>query len=666
MKKLFLTVLTAIFLISISPLFAAGTLKPLETPEAPIQILDHHVNIVINNGFAHTEVIQTFFNPNDQDLEAIYSFPLPKSASLSEMTIYIGEMEINGEVIEKEKARKIYEQERDQGNDAGLAEKKEFYSYEFYVSPVHAQDETRIHFVYYQPLEIDTGVGRYIYPLEEGGTDDVGASFWLSNSRVEGTFSVDLELKSAFPVVDVRMPGFEGAAVVDQLGEGHYKVKVEISSDASLDRDFIFYYRLQENLPGRVELIPYRADKDKPGTFMMVVTPGLDLQPITNGADYVFILDVSGSMQGKIQTLAHGIVKALGELDADDRYRIVTFNKSAHKLTKDWVVATQDNARSSIGKVEKLRASGSTNLYAGLNLGLKDLDDDRATSIILVTDAVTNTGVVDPKEFHKLMKNYDVRVFGFLMGNSANWPLMRTIAEASGGFYASVSNSDDIIGQILLAKSKITFECLHDAALKITGVKVFDATDEIIGKVYRGQQLVIFGRYAEGGRANVTMKARMTGQDKTYSTSFDFPSIDTENPEVERLWAMNRIEEIENLQNAGIMPTGEAEDAIKNLGLEYQLVTDYTSMVVLPDEVFDHYGIDRKNKMRVETERQAQAIRTNQPPKSRQVDQEKKMFDFPSPDLGIGAFDPITALIALALGLLPLLGFRRNSSGKRK
>ena len=92
--------------------------------------------------------------------------------------------------------------------------------------------------------------------------------------------------------------------------------------------------------------------------------------------------------------------------------------------------------------------------------------------ILEVTDGVTNTGVVDPKKFHELTKKYDVRVFTFVMGNSANWPLMRLVGDASGGFAKGVSNDDDIIGEILLAKGKILHESLHHAELTISGLKL--------------------------------------------------------------------------------------------------------------------------------------------------------------------------------------------------
>jgi Ca-activated chloride channel family protein len=449
---------------------------------------------------------------------------------------------------------------------------------------------------------------------------------------------------------------------VEQQGAGRYLVKLE-EQGTSLNKDFLCYYRLEDNLPGRVELIPYRADPGKPGTYMMVVTPGMDLKPLDEGADYTFVLDVSGSMSAKISTLARGVVKALGEMTGKDRFRIITFSSNAAELTSGWVQATKENVGRYASRVEGLQAKGSTNLYDALRLALKSLDDDRATSIILVTDAVTNTGIVDAPAFHKLMKTYDVRVFGFVMGNSGNWPLMRVICEATGGFSAGVSNDDDIIGQILLAKSKIVYECLHHAELKISGVKVFDHTDEHLGKVYRGQQLVLFGRYEEGGTAKVALNGRMTGEDRTYTTEFDFPDSATDHPEIERLWALDRVEHLQYLADTGRMDAGESRTAVQDLGVTYQLVTDETSMVVLSDESFDERGIERKNKERIEIERRALARRAenarngSHPIPSRRADRDRPMFTRPAPSSGGsggGALDP--ASLGLALGIVFLAG----------
>lgn len=617
---------------------AAGLLAPVNSGQPPLRIRDHAVRVVINNGFAQTEVVQTFHNPNATDLEAVYSFPIPQSASLAEVSVIAGEDEMAGEVIAREDARRAYEEEKQKGNDAAVAEKNGYTDFRFSVTRVPAQGDVQVRFIYYQPLHVDTGIARYLYPLEEGGTADSGSSFWTPNSAVDEGFSLEVDVKSAWPIADVRMPGYEGA-VVTKVDDGHRTVRFE-SREAALTRDFVLYYRLRDDLPGRVEVIPYRASETEPGTFMMVVTPGLDLQPLTNGSDYVFILDVSGSMQTKIRSLSRGVLKALGELQPHDRFRVVVFNSRAHEVL-GWQPASAANVQGAVAKVERLVANGSTNLFEGISLGLRGLDDDRATSVVLVSDAVTNTGVVSPEAFDKLLRKYDVRVFGFLLGNSGNWPLMRTVCEASGGFSAQVSNADDMTGQLLLAKSKVTHESLHDATLKISGDGVFDVTDQRVRKIYRGEQLVFFGRYDRPGKVTVRLDATLTGEDQVYRTTFELPAVDTDNPEIERLWALRRVEELEHQAQVGQLPQQEAKTAIRDLGVNYQIVTDETSMAVMSDHSFQERGIERRNRERVARERAAQAVRAKQPARPARVDHNEPMTRGRAPSIGGGAFDPV-------------------------
>lgn len=634
--------------------YAAGVLTPVGSNEQAIQTRSHHVNVVINNGFAKTTFTQVFYNPNSQALEGTYRFPVPKNASLSEMIIYAGENTLRGEVVKKEDAERIYEEEKSQGNDAGLGTKNSYENYTFKVYPIPANAETRMEVVYYQPIDIDTGMGRYVYPLEEGGTDEVAQSFWTMNETIQIDFTVDVTLKSAHPIKDVRVPNFSGNAQQDEQGNWTYSYQ---SEGGSLNKDFVFYYRLAENLPGRVEIIPYKSAKNEDGTFMMVITPGLDLKPLTQGADYVFVLDKSGSMSSKIYTLAQGVEQALGILQPHDRFHLIVFDDSAKAITSGWTAATQANVQKAIEELKNVPASGSTNIYDGLYAALKDIDDDRATSLILVTDGVTNTGIIDPAKFYDLLKQYDLRVFGFLMGNSSNWPLMRSICEASDGFYTTVSNSDDIVGKILQAKSKVTHECLHDISVKISGVKTYNVTQNFAGKIFRGQQLVLFGRYDKGGRAKIRLEANFTSEDHDYVTEYDFPEVSTTHPEIERLWAMSQIEEIELLQSIGRQPESEARDAIADLGVKYQLVTDETSMLVLRDEAFEKHGIERRNLTRTEREHQAQAQRNTQPVQNHRVDSNNPMFQYNAPSIGGGGGGGAFGLEALLmlLGLTPLL-----------
>jgi Ca-activated chloride channel family protein len=626
-------------------------------------IRSHAVQVTLNNGFARTEVDQVFGNDEERDFEAIYSFPVPKRASLSEVSIWIDGREVIGEVVEKERAREIYEEQVSQGQDAALAEKDDYRTFDIAVGRVRAGEDTRVRFVYYQPLEIDLNVGRYVYPLAEGGVDEERIAFWSVDDRVQGTFRFALELKSAFPVRDVRVPG-QAAALIEPrpVAEGSvYQVVVDSEAGVRLDQDIVVYYRLADDVPARVELVPYREDPTSPGTFMVVVTPAADLQPIAEGTDWIFVLDVSGSMQGnKIATLADGVSRVLGKLDPSDRFRIVTFNDRAEDLTGGYVTASPAHVQHWIQQVSAIQANRGTALFEGLQAAYRGLDDDRTTGIILVTDGVANVGPTAHDAFLKLLAQHDLRLFTFLVGNSVNTPLLERLARDSGGFAMAISPQDDLGGRLMQAKARVLHECLHDVELRVNGARVRDLAPARLGNLYVGQQAVVFGRYLEPGEIEIELRAKVSGEDRRWNCRSVLPAVDTENPELERLWALASIEDVmEQIREHG--ETDDGRDAVAALGTEFSLVTDYTSMVVVDEGVYEEKGIQRTNNDRVQRERAAQQVRAQQPaPVQRRVDAQPDnsggaFGGRSSPGLGTGPVGP------LFLGLLALLRLRRAS-----
>ncbi len=632
----------------------AGLIKPIGSGNAGAFIKSHHVEVVINNGFAQTVVDQVFGNNADADYEAIYSFPVPKQASLSEISLWIDGKEVIGEVVEKEKAREIYEDQVAKGNDTALAEKDDFKTFEISIGRVRAGEDTRVRIVYYQPVEIDLNVGRYVYPLVEGGVDDERIAFWETDDLVHEAFSFNLTLKSAFPVADVRVPGYDQVARIVQTND-QYQVNLEqAEGGATLSRDIVFYYRLDDTVPARVEIVPYRASPQEPGTFMAIVTPAASLQPIQEGSDWIFLLDISGSMSGgKIQSLAKGVEQVLGKMSPNDRFKLITFNDKAHELTHDYVQATPDNVQRWIAQVQQIQAGGGTALFAGLKKAYQGLDDDRTSGIILVTDGVCNVGPTEHRAFLELLNQYDIRLFTFVMGNSANQPLMERLAQDSGGFAMNISESDDIVGRLLQAKIKVLHQCMHDVDLRFSGEKVYGLTPEKPGNLFMGQQLIVFGRYHGSGEVNLRLGAKISGAQQYWNCTATLPEVDTDNPEIERLWALASIED--TMQT--IRDEGEKEALrrkIVDLGTEYSLVTDYTSMIVLNDEELEHEGIQRRNHERVHRERAAQQQRAAQPARSYRVDNGSTFNHQSSPGIGTGPVGP------LFIGFIAWLNKRRS------
>lgn len=648
--------------------FAAGLLTPTSGNLPSLKIKQHDVNVIIEDGYAITEVEQVFHNPHAQDLEAVYSFPVPEKAAVAEFTIWIDGKPVTGEVLEKQKARQVYEQEKAAGREAGITEKDAYKTFDISVSPVRAGQDTRVKFVYLQPAHMDTGIGRYVYPLEEGGVDEQKLSFWTANTEVMEAFSFKLTLKSDYPVEALRFPN-QPAAMPQKNTNGDWVVELVNSNAAiqegqqpasakavfNLDKDLLVYWRHKEGLPGSVDMVTYKSENEKRGTFMITLTPGDDLKPLTEGGDWVFVLDISGSMQGKYATLADAVQRALGKMRNNDRFRIILFNNNARELTSGYVNATPENIKHYSDEVARVQPDNGTNLYSGVASALKSIDADRSSAIVLVTDGVANVGEVQQRRFIELLKKKDIRLFTFVMGNSANRPLLDAMTKASNGFALSISNSDDIVGKVLQAGSKMTHESLHGVKLSIKGVKTADLTPETIGSVYRGQQLIVFGHYFGDGLADIRLSGKVSGVEKEYRTQIEFPAIDKRNPEIERLWAYASIEDMmEEINNFG--EKADIKQAVTDIAMEYGLVTDYTSMVVMRDEMFDAYGIKRTNQQRLQVEHAAQQQRAQQKAVSHRVDKNKPMFKMPRASFGGGGAMNIWMLMLL----LPVLMLRKR------
>jgi len=658
-----ISALVIFLILAVSQSQAAGLLKPKNGDESLISIKSHDVNVVINNGFARTEVDQVFMNRGDSDLEAIYSFPMPREASLSELNLWINGREVVGEVLEKQKAKQVYEDQKSKGNETAIAEKNDYRTFDISVYPVKAKDQTRIQLVYYQPLKIDLNVGRYVYPLKEGGVDEERIAFWSVDSEVKESFTFDLTLKSTQPVKDARLPGFTQPLIervsgddVDGGGNDHiYHARLDYSEGGSLSEDIVFYYRLDDTVPARVELVPYKEADRSDGSFMMTITPGASLARISEGVDWVFVLDKSGSMSGgKIQTLADGVSRVIGKMTPADRFRIITFDNEAYDISKGFVNATPENVTKAIEMVNNIQAGQSTALHAGLKLGLNKLDSERTSAIFLVTDGVANIGPDRHSDFLALVEKKDIRLFVFVIGNSANRPLLDGLAGAAGGFAMDISDRDDIYGKILQAKNKVLNEAMHDVNVKFSGGGIRKLTPVSPGSLYLGQQLVMFGKYNKPGPISISLEAKISGVEHEWTCDTILPEQDEGNPEIERLWALSAIDEImEKIRVDG--ESGKLRKKVIDLGEGYSLVTDYTSMVVLDDQEIEGLGIQRNNAKRVNKERKAQQQRNSTQVKNYRVDntQSGGMFKgVRSPGVGSGPVGPWFLVVLFGCGWL--------------
>lgn len=650
---------------------AAGLLTPTTSGLPELSIKQHHVEVTIEDGYAITQVSQVFFNPHSQPLDAIYSFPLPEKAAVGEFTYWINNKPITAEVVEKAQARQIYNEEKQAGREVAIVEKDDYKTFDITVADVQPQQNVRVRLVYIQPAHVDTGIGRYVYPLEDGGVDEQKLAFWTRNETVDEQFSFNVQLRNSYPIDTLRLPSTPNAQVIkhndnewevsisqQQINEGQPS---STSAKTALNNDIVMYWRHADGLPGTVDLVAHKQDANTPGTFMLTLTPGDDLAPLNAGRDWVFVLDVSGSMKGKYNILIDGVRQGLTKLSPQDRFRIVLFNKKAHEFSGGFRPATPASITPLLDKLEQFQPNSGTNLYAGLKSGLSGLDADRPTAIVLITDGVANVGVTEKREFLHLLEKTDLRLFTFIMGNSANRPLLEEMTKISDGFALSVSNADDMMGHILLAANKMSHEALRDITLTIDGGRITDLTPEDIGSIYRGQQLSILGHYRKAGPVTVTLTGKTGSKTRTYKSRILLPETAPLNPELERLWAYATIEALqERIDYLG--EDSDSKQAITDIARTYGLITFYTSMIVVRDERFQQLGIDRTNQTRVATEQKAREQRKASAVRNNRADQTQPMFTKPRPTLqpGSGGAGSVGSW-AVVLILLMLIVHARKS-----
>ena len=749
---------------------AAGLLKPQHAGYSDLKIKEHHVDVIIEDMYATTIVEQVFHNPNPNDLEAIYSFPVPEQAAVGEFSYWIDGKPVTGEVVEKQRARQIYEQEKQQGRETALVEKDQYKTFDISVFPVKANQDVRIKLVYLQNTQTDTGIGRYVYPLEEGGVDIQKANFWSRNETVEEKFSFDVKLRTSYPIDGIRLPkhpdarsqqlnahewqvSLQNVAQItnpspaattqrSRQSQGSDDVIISAATDAEairleqpqresmevsqnegassgtpptlrianqaetvpetasettaensasstrlppsgpaikLNQDILLYWRHTPNLPASVDMIAYKEPGQTKGTYKLTLTPGLDLPVITQGRDWVFVLDISGSMQGKFASLVEGVRQGLGKLNPNDRFSVVLFNDRARDVTQGFMPADSASIATVMQQLDQVQPNDGTNLYAGLKTGIKQLDADRSTAVVLVTDGVANVGNTQKSQFLKLLEHTDLRLFTFIMGNSANRPLLEEMTEVSNGFAMSISNADDIVGQLMLAAQKMSHAAMRDIKIEIEGVRSKEMVQpRLSNTLYHGQQLTVLGHYYQPGEATVRLTGKINGKEQRYETRFKLPEQATNHPELERLWAFTTIEGLRSEMDY-LGSDKDTEQAIIDTAVEYGLVTDYTSMLVVRDEVFKALNIERNNLQRVTKEQQARNKRANTAVTSQQhrVDQQQPMFvdrsaAQPQPQQrptltpsrsgsGGGAVSPwLVIFIAAAIAFLQLKRFKQD------
>lgn len=607
-----------------------------------LDIEQQDVRVTINNSIAVTQIDQTFVNKENRQVEALYTFPVPREASVSNFSMWIGGKEMIGEVVEKERAREIYESYKRQRRDPGLLEQVDFKQFEMRIFPIPAGAKQRIRIEYYQQLSVDHDWATYVYPL----ATNVGGR--PIDSQVKGRFSLTLDVKSEVPIQELQCESHPEDFVVVTHQPDYAQAAMELI-EGDLSRDIVMALQTKRPRTGLDVVTSRPAGED--GYFMMTLTPGDEFSSTIEPMDYVFLLDISGSMarDDKLAISNKSVAAFIDSLGPEDRFDCLAFNLAPTPLFRSMQPADASHVDLAKSFFSAQRARGGTVLQPALSAAYAYRDDDRPLNVILLSDGMTDVG--EQSDLLRLIQARPdgVRVFCIGVGNEVNRPLLTQMADRAGGLAAFVSTEDSFKRQAHLMRQKLIRPAIENVSVQFEGTTIKEVEPQELGDLFYGTPLRLFGRYGSGGVINATLSGTIQGGPWKQTVALELTEVDQGNSEIERMWAHQRVSRLLSWERNG---QGTYRDEIVRLSEGYSIVSPYASMLVLEnDGEYQRWKIEQRNANRVARDRRSRAAVQEKLAQLRrgnaegfEVDRAKKLVSTTPPTVEQGASaDPAAA-----------------------
>lgn len=583
----------ATILIAILAMSAAADAQPgLRVPAADgytmAPLLNTDVNIQVNGLVARVSVMQEFENDSADWVEGTYVFPLPDTAAVDHLRMYIGDRFIEGEIREKAEARKEYEAARASGKKTSLVEQQRANLFTTAVANIAPGEKVIIEIEYLEELHYDSGVFSLRYPMtvtpryspghassEEAPPDSLPVTPPMVTATDGQRISLLASINAGMPL-ELIASRYHAVNVAET--SGNYLVSLA-GGQAPMDRDFELLWRPVASAVPRAMAFAETINGE-PHYLLMVVPPQAGL---VSGRvlprEMIFIIDTSGSMHGvSIQQAKEALLSALGELRPDDRFNIVEFNSITRPLFPASVMANAGNIDSASRFVRALNADGGTEMYPALDFALRTpAYDSYLRQLIFITD-----GAVDNEE--GLFSLIDARLQGARLftvgiGSAPNSWFMRKAAEAGRGTFTTISALHEVGEKMDRLFRKLENPQVTDIDVQWPGSVLIDSYPSVTPDLYLGEPISIRARAS--GPVRPGEFVRIAGNSISGAWSSELPlAVNTQSAGVGALWARARINELLDQQRRG----GDAERTRADVvatALAHHLVSKYTSLVAV-------------------------------------------------------------------------------------
>lgn len=612
------------------PVFAAsasitqGSLQVVNPEKGLVSLcpLKHTgVKAEISGFLSRVVVTQEFENPFYDAIEAVYTFPLPQNAAVDDMTMTVGSRTVLGRVKRREEARAVYEAARASGRVASLLDQERPNIFTQSVANIMPGEQVKITISYVETLKYEDGSYEFVFPMvvgpryipgepvgkQSGGwapdTDRVPDASRITpqvapkGTRAGHDISIEVALDAGVPIdglkttlheVEIERPSDSNAVV-------RLKNKTEIPN-----RDFILRY----DVSGRkIEDAVLAHHSERGGFFTMLLQPpdrvaSEDVTP----KELVFVLDTSGSMSGfPIEKAKETMKLALDGLYPRDTFNLITFAGDTHILFPEPVPATRENLGKAQAFLSSRSGGGGTEMMKAIRAALDPSDkQDHLRIACFMTDGYVGN---DMEIIGEVQRHPTARVFAFGIGSSVNRFLLDKMAEHGRGEVEYVTLNDDGSAAAKRFHERIRNPLLTDISVDWSGLPVADVYPKRIPDLFSAKPVVLSGRYTGSGRGTIKLRGKISGRDFVREIPIDLPENEPRHDVLATLWARTRIDDLMSQDYNGIQRGGtraDVSEAITQLGIEYRLMTQFTSFVAVEEMVVNDGGKSRRIEVPVD------------------------------------------------------------------
>lgn len=581
---------------TLSPYFFVKSKNPA-LDQLPLKATSAQVNIA--GVIADVSVVQQYANVGKNPIEAIYVFPASTRAAVYSMKMTIGERVIIARISEREQARKEYEAAKQQGKSASLLEQERPNVFQMNVANIMPGDLINVELRYTELLIPENGIYEFVYPTVVGprysnqpAVTAAPRENWVGNPYThEGEkplydFSINCTLSAGMPVSDVTCVSHKTNISFDGPADASITLKPEERLGGN--HDFILKYRLAgDKVQSGLLLYP---GEDENFFLAMIQPPKQITRSVIPPREYVFIVDVSGSMNGYPLDISKKLLKDLiGNLKPCDRFNVLLFAGASNLLSETALQANQANIEKAISFIDRQEGGGGTELLPALQRALSLRGTDGfARSFVIATDGYVT---IEKEAFDLIRKNMDkANFFAFGIGTSVNRLIIEGIAHVGMGQPFVITRPEEAEVTAEKFRRYIGNPVLTHISLKFDRFDAYDVEPLSIPDVFSERPVIIYGKYRGTPTGSISVNGTNgEGEYKNLLLVSNAKSSES-NQALRFLWARERIRTLSDYSSGGYGGTDDYKTEIIELGLKYNLLTAFTSFLAIDNDIRNKEG----------------------------------------------------------------------------